>query len=183
MALLTHPTQGSCAASSLRLKPWTKAVKAKPTLSFCRIGRIDRCNLPKNRLHLSIGSQPIVLSQRKPLRITAFKGGAHSDSDGDDDPNPSKASIRLSYASKVREDVIEASQDVSDILWRWLMMLRAPTFNQKSDCITQEVPARDEQPSKKKPISLQYKVGRLSKAMLVSFLSLDATIKFPVAVL
>ncbi|KAF3772478.1 hypothetical protein EJ110_NYTH57803 [Nymphaea thermarum] len=105
-----HSFPTSTSRSSL---PCSKAVKIKPSLALRLVGRINQNNQSKHRLLFSIGNRPILLSSRKPFRVSSFKGNPSNDEPDirTDDSRSSNSSVQLSYATQQKEEASAGSHD------------------------------------------------------------------------
>ncbi|XP_077253563.1 embryo defective 2759 [Tasmannia lanceolata] len=205
MALITQQMQGSYATFKLRPLPCTRRVKLRSFVPSQLIGRTDRCTTLKHRLRLSVGGQPIISPQRKPFKISSFKGNAQNhESEGRTSSSKfSKNSSQLSYVPQEREETTEESSDLQKIplsytseeseetitgspaiqklFKKWLIMLRTQTLNPTTDGIFEEIPPLSKI-SESQQGTPQLEVGKLLKAALVYFLGLDAAIKLPLLI-
>ncbi|XP_031501153.1 uncharacterized protein LOC116264860 [Nymphaea colorata] len=184
MALVTHNAQHSFPTSTSRSSlPCSKAVKIKPSLALRLVGRINQNNQSKHRLLFSVGNRPILLSSRKPFRVSSFKGNPSNDEPDirTDDSRSSNSSVQLSYATQQKEEASAGSHDKQRIFSKWLLMLWSSSPVEQVDEIVNERPHESESDTVKHD-HLQTAAVKLLNAILRAFLGLDLAIKLPLVI-
>ncbi|XP_057952329.1 uncharacterized protein LOC131146634 isoform X2 [Malania oleifera] len=204
MALVTHQTQGSCAAFPSSSLSGTKGTKLRRQFvtTLHLVKRRECCNSLKCSFCLRLPS--VRRSNGKPLKISAFKGSAQNDETGGK-ANASKFpknSIELSYAPQESEESVKESPKVQNaplsyssegnetmagsaaihnLFKKWLTMLRTQSPNNVAgEILGGRSPLR--QTSEAQNGNQQKKKNEIWKAVWFYFLGLDVTIKIPLLI-
>ncbi|CAN6453230.1 unnamed protein product [Victoria cruziana] len=185
MALATHNPQHSFPTSTSRSSlPCTKAVKVKPSLALRMVGRLHQNSPLKHRLLFSIGNRPILLSSKKPFKVSSFKGNPGNDGSDirtDDSRSSSNSSIKLSYVTQQKGEAIAGSHEKQRMFTKWLLMLWSSVPADQVDEVVDERPLEGESDTVKHD-HLQKAAMRFMSVMWRAFLGLDLAIKITLVI-
>ncbi|KAF3772785.1 hypothetical protein EJ110_NYTH54238, partial [Nymphaea thermarum] len=122
----------------------------------------------------SIGNPPILLSSRKPFRVSSFKGNPSNDEPDirTDDSRSSNSSVQLSYATQQKEEASAGSHDKQRIFSSPVEQVDE-TVNKRPHESESDTVKRDH---------LQRAAVKLLNAILRAFLGLDLAIKLPLVI-